>query len=458
MNYPGRAMARISNQRKANSTEHCPPASTEPTQQVCSDKAHSEKRPSAWRKWLAWVVGILCVAVVIAYVGVWYQERPLAIAEVALERGDPRRAVEIVGTYLEKDPENSRALRLKARLLVMMNQPAEAIRLFEKVGVLSPAEMEAMARAYMMQEQWSAALPLLLKASELQPNNPDIWYELTACRVRLGWLQDALQSAEQFVRLSPQKARGYLFIASIQNDLKNRSASLEAFARVLEYDPEARTLQIPPEEFFLEYGRTLLVQGQVEQARRMFQRSIEARPTAAGWAEFGRAHIEEGQELQAEQAWKKALELEKLHVEARQGLAELSLARRQPQQALAWLEPLLESPLLRSSTSYLVQRAYDMLGDGTKAQQWRERTEQLRKQERLMNLVERVALEQPHSFWARVMRAYQFAQQGNWHQAKLLLATVKPETSDEPFVRQLAAALEQRGNLPPLELLPVRHE
>ncbi|GIW96624.1 MAG: hypothetical protein KatS3mg110_4665 [Pirellulaceae bacterium] len=414
-------------------------AAAEPSLTQDGARAAGKGQGSAFRKWATLSVVVVVAAGVFSYVGAWYLERPLALAEAALARGDPRRAVELVGAYLEKDPENSRALRLKARLLVMMNQPAEAIRLFEKVGVYSADEIESMARAYMMQEQWSAALPLLLRAAELQPRNPDVWYELTACRVRLGWLQDALQSAERFVEVSPQKARGYLFIASIQNDLKNRSASLEAFARVLEHDPQASSLQIPPEEFFLEYGRTLLVQGEIERARQMFERSLAARPTASGWAELGRSHIEVGNDQEAEKAWRHALELDNFHVEARQGLAELALQRHEPQQALEHLQPLLGLPLLRSSTAYLVQRAYAMMGDEAQAEQWRKRTEELRERERLINLVERVALEQPHSYWARVMRAYQFAQQGNWNQAKLLLATVKPETSDEPFVRQLAA-------------------
>lgn len=412
----------------------------------------------SWRSWLLVGLVALLAALGLAYWGAWYMERPIAQAEAALARGDPRRAIELVGDYLQKDPENSRALRLKGRLMVMLNQPAEAIRIFEKIGVATPADMEAMARAYMLQGQWSAALPLLLRVSELQPENPDVWYELTACRVRLGWLHDALKSAERFVEVSPHKARGYLFIASIQNDLKNRSASLEAFAKVLEHDPECKTLQIPAEEFFLEYGRTLLVQGQPEQALRMYERSLAVRATAMGWYEKGRAHADLGQDSEAVRAWQEALRLQPTQVEARQGLAEHALQHNQPEAALEWLRPLLQQPMIRSTTSYLAQRAYTMLGDEPNAQAWRKRTEELRQQERLMNLVERVALEQPHSFWARVMRAYQFAQQGNWNQAKLLLATVKPETSDEPFVRQLATALEQRGNLPSLDLLPVRHE
>jgi tetratricopeptide (TPR) repeat protein len=436
-----------------------PQPAADATRQTSETAAlHAGARRTRRRSWLLLAGVTVVAAVVCAYAVAWYMERPLAMAESALVAGQPRRALELVVAYLEKDPENSRAQRLKARLLVMMNQPAEAIRIFEKVGVLTPTEMEAMARAYMLQEQWSAALPLLMKVAELMPQNPDVWYELTACRVRLGWLGDALESAQRFTEVSPHKARGYLFIASIQNDLKNRTASLEAFAKVLEYDPQAETLQIPGEEFFLEYGRTLLVQGQAEQAIAMFERSLGKRPTAAAWAEKGRAHAELGQDQQALAAWQEALRLDPANVDARQGLAEHALQNNQPEAALQWIQPLLQMPLVRSTTTYLAQRAYTMLGDTTQAEQWQKRTEELRRRERLMNLVERVALEQPHSYWARVMRAYQFAQQGNWNQAKLMLATVHPEKSDEPFVRQLAAALEQQGNLPPLELLPVRHE
>ena len=69
----------------------------------------------------------------------------------------------------------------------------------------------------------------------------------------------------------------------------------------------------------------------------------------------------------------------------------------------------------------------------------------------------RVVAESPDSIWARAIRAYRFAESGNWHEAEMLMNAVDTESTDEPFLRQLATSIRRRSTLPALDLLPVHH-
>src|SRR5262245_51807626 len=124
--------------------------------------AAPEARPSGRKRLLR--VGIFFFMATVAaglgtYAAIWYQERPLRRAETALREGAGLEALRLVDEFLIEHPDNSRALSLRARLLVEAGHPNEAIALFAKVGAASAAEMQSWARAYMHLQQWSQAVP-----------------------------------------------------------------------------------------------------------------------------------------------------------------------------------------------------------------------------------------------------------------------------------------------------------
>ncbi|MBM4000475.1 MAG: tetratricopeptide repeat protein [Planctomycetes bacterium] len=405
---------------------------------------------------LAAIVGVAAVG---ASFGVtWYRERPLAEAEAAMDAGDYDAVFSLVSPFLQRYPDNSRALALKARMLVLMRDPSEAIRIFDRIGAANAKDLHAFARAYLLQEHWSVAMPLLEQTARLDPNNADALYELTSCRMRLGFLQEALDSAQRFAELSSSPARGYVFLGSIQNDLKNRAEAASAYAKALELEPDATNLQVPPFDFLDEYARTLLALGRGEEASALLEKSRAIRHSPRNWTMTGRALAGLGRSDEAAAAWRAAIELDPNADQAREDLAGLELRNGNPDKALEWLAPLESRPVLPSSAAYLFQRAHTLRKDEEKAKAWAARTEQLRKGEQIQHAVESVLVEAPQTFWARVVRAYRFAQQGNWVQARTLMATASAEESDDPFVRDLARALEQRGDLPPLDRLPIHRK
>jgi tetratricopeptide (TPR) repeat protein len=308
-----------------------------------------------------------------------------------------------------------------------------------------------------MTEQWSLAIPLLERVGKTSPNDPDVLYELTSCRVRLGNYEDALASASRFANLPGYEARGHVFVAAILRDLGKDNEAVAAYQAALEHDPKAEKMQVPPAQFYLLYGQTLLKLGRAEDALEPLKRSASARETPEVLLELGNAALQLQRLEDAKTAWKRAVQIDPRHAEARESLARAELQQGRAQQAIEWLAPLPDDSLT-VETAYLRQRAYTLLKNDELARQWQERTNQLRKQQQLNAGVNDIVRDSPQSFWAQVVRTYRFAQQGNWRQAELMSERLIREAPAEPFVIELSAAVHRRRDLPSLESFPMnRH-
>lgn len=399
--------------------------------------------------------GLVVLVTILAVWGVQqYRERHLRQAEDALSRGDVQHAYQLVTTFLSERPGHASAKALLARTFVAMGESQPAIQLFDEVGAATTEELQSLGRAYLMQERWSEALPVLSQAIELDPNNADALYEFTSASLRLGLSDAALQSATRFAALPGHEARGWVFVGSIHGDRGNYEQAAAAYLRVLDYSPEAKGLQVRADELLLELGRMLMGNGQPAEAVGYIQRSIDLLPSDDGFVSLGQAKAELGDLDAAVKAWSRAVAISPSNLEAREYLANERLQKSDAEAALKWLQPLESSPSLRAGTAYALQRCYTLLEQPEKAEQWREKTAALRKREKLATTIENLLMEDPHSFWSLVIRAHRFASSGNWEQAELVLNGLKSD-SDDAFVTDLITAVRNRSRLPSLERLPI---
>ena len=437
-----------------------------------------------------WRVVRLAAVVVAATAGalggvVWWQERPLREARSKLD-AKPQDALAIVDQFLEDHPRHSRAAALRGRALVLLGRSSDALRQFDQIGAASAEDVHAWGQAYMLEQQWSLAVPMLKRALDLEPNNSDALREISGCRMQLGLFDEALESAKKYAVIPGNEAFGQELLAKIYHAMGNDKLAADAYDRVLRYRPNARQLHERPDEFFLEFGRTMLNLGRPDDARELFVRSLrlrvewekppqdatktstaEADPgprderqrallIAEGYVLLGNALSQAGKAEQAELTWKEALQREPTNREAIEALADAALQRGDAQAALTMLDPLLRGSERRAGTAYLFQRAYTLLKDEATAQKWAETTATLRKIERRNAAIQNVLVDHPQSFWAQVIRAYRFAQIGNFEQAQLLLDVLDTQQHNEPFVTELAAAVRKRSPLPSLDGLPIK--
>ena len=415
------------------------------------------RRSRSARTRLFWaLLTVFTVAASVVGLVIWYeQDRPLHQIESALKAHQTPLAMQLVGRYLREHPDDVRAQIIKARILVEAGQLAEALRLFHRVGASDATDLHAWAKAHLLRQEWSDALPVLERLLQLSPNDPDALHEITACRSFLGKYSRAFESAERLAQQPGHEARAWLQIGTLHENLTNKHSAVEAWAKVLQYEPKAENLQVSAAEFFGEYGRVLLEDGHPESARDTLERSLTLKEDAEIRACLGQALRQTGDEVGAVAAWKRSLESTPALREPRESLADAALRAGHFEEARNWLEPALTGLNVSSSVTYLMQRVCLASGDREAAQTWQVRTEELRKREKLRSAINHVLVESPESFWARAIRAYQFAEAGNWQQAEVLTSALLAESTRQPFVLELAACVRKRGPLPSLELLPI---
>lgn len=387
-------------------------------------------------------------------VNLW-QERDLTRAGEALQRGDPRRALALSEYFLETHPDNVRGEAVRARALVDLGRSAEAIAIFERIGGATTEEMHAWARAYLLEESWSRGLNMLEQVLRMNPDDVDALYEVSTCRTRLGLFAEAIESAERFASLPGQEARGALLKAVIHNDMSRFDEALVDYAETARLAPDGTGLQVPPEEFFIQYGTVLVNQGKGAEAIPILNQSLAARRTAAALFLLGKARGQAGDVEGARLAWEEAVELDPTGVSPRESLADAALAAGDATQAHRWLDPLREVADGRFQSAYLMQRLAALEKDDAAFTLWQERAAKLREHDQMMLSLEQLMHASPHSFWANVVRAHKFAYLGNWKQAEDLLEALGRTAPEEPFVKDLQEAVRTRGTLPNLERLPV---
>jgi len=424
-------------------------------------KKSSDLSPAGGRKrglayWSIRVCLIAAATAALVYGILVWRDRPLVVAESALEGGDLKYAHYLLTRYLARNPDSHRAMALQARVLVAAGNPDGAIALFDQAGAATDEDRRAWTRALLLTEQWTLAIPLLERSLQSDPENPDVLYELTACRVRMGLFKDALETAQRLARLPGQEARGHVFVGAILRDLGRDAEAAEAYKAVLVHDPKAETLQTPREEFYLQYGQSLLRIGKPQEALEPLKLSAAARETPEVLLELGNAAMHLRRMDDAKLAWKRAVTIHESGVAAREALARAELQDGHPELALKWLEPLPDKDSTLES-AYLRQRAYTLLDKDAEASKWQEQAAALRKKQEFSAELDTLLVDSPESFWARVVRTHRFAQQGSWRQAELMVEMLLREAPAEPFIIELASAVHRRRDLPPLENLPIKH-
>lgn len=342
----------------------------------------STNRRWVWRILVLGVPAVVLSAAIVTAVP-WWRDRPLANIEGQLEQPDGAQpALEAAEAFLARYPASDRALALKARALAGLGRWDEANQIFSKVGARSPEEIRAWATALVHGRRFREALPLLERLLESEPDDPAALRQAVACRFQMGLTAAALDGAERLGRLDGHELEGFFLAGVVHRARGATDQALAKWAHIEALRPDGQGLPIGPAEFFLTYGEDLLLEGLPRTAAVKLNKSRELKDGLAVQLALGKACALSGQAAEAAGAWQRALEHDGGNAEARNGLAELALGDGDAREALAWLEPLLDDPRLSSTTAYLLERIYTVMGNEDELERWQGRTAELRRQEK----------------------------------------------------------------------------
>jgi tetratricopeptide (TPR) repeat protein len=415
------------------------------------------------------VRALVLLATIVAITGlglgivVWWEERPLAQIAYALQRREFRDALTSADRFLADHPHDLRAGIYKARALSGLNRHRDADTVFQQVALTArrfPDDADALrawSTSLLYLEQWDRAIALLETLLETHPSDADALFSVTAARIRARRYEAALESAARLEALPGSADRANVMIGAIHHDRGNRREALAAWEKVLAGNPDAKDLQISSDRFLLMAGDEALFLGMPRRAAAILERSVAQRPSADACTALGKAYAQSGQLKRGIGCWRQALELDSLHPGARQELANSALLAGEPQQTIDWLLPLTDrNGLLDSSGAYLLQRAYARLNQPEEMQRWRERADALRDRENVKGTLSELLQRTSDPFWTSFLLAYQSADDGKWDEAERVMEQLSAQRPKEALVQELAAAVRERGTLPPISRLTGR--
>ena len=163
--------------------------------------------------------------------------RPLlALAELALERGDPEDAVEHLLRLLARSSGDGRAVRLLARAFNAAGQPELAVQQLEGAAQSMPEDVEtrfALASGYLRLERPEAAEKLLREVAEERPI-PQTWVLIGRTYRDYGEYGRAREALERAIEQDPRVPRARFYLGTVELLDRGRGAVEQAIDRFKE--------------------------------------------------------------------------------------------------------------------------------------------------------------------------------------------------------------------------------
>lgn len=430
------------------------------------------------------LIGAGILVVVMTAVGIFaveYMRRgPIREAATKIKEKDFEYAMTVLDEFLIKYPDDVQALSLKAQAHAGKNEFLQCKELFERLhGPSTIDDMVALAKSLTVLEYYTEAynnwIGVMAKigegeldgrsAEEKNTIQAESLYFMSACQTELGQLDRALQTANELMQIPGHQVVGSYLLGLVEIKRGKNNSAIEHWNQVHQQDPNGQLIKVPAAVFQYEIGILKVENGVYEEGIEHLKKSLELNnfsdvPIASNsLVAIGEAYDSLGNDEQARFFWNRQLEFQNQfglppNRPAREGLANLALLKKKPNEAISYLVPLRDQGNLKSSTTYLMQRALSMIGKEKEAGDFEELTKELRATETKVRNIRESLRDRQGTYWAVAVKAWDFAKAGNWRQAEALMATVTEEPAD-PFSVKLRSAIRQKGNLPKLTDIPL---
>lgn len=313
-------------------------------------------------------------------------ERAIKEAKAQLEADKLDAALESFNAILKRSPDNAEALFYLGVIHMRKNQPAEALEYMTRSAALAPANMrvrallatlyeglnrldeaskqykaimsltpgtdeakEAEKNLYLLQiRQYAeggevdAALALATILRRDYANDPRVLHAIGLTFLNFNRVAEAEGTFKRIVEIAPGSAVPHFYLARVYAKAGKMSQAVEAFKKAATLEPSTQIGGRAAVELGLIRGVQYLEQKELALALKEFQSVLAIDPTVL-MALFNAAHIH--RELknwdEAEAGFRKLLEIEPRHLDARLRLAALYLDKNQLIEALRELERVI---------------------------------------------------------------------------------------------------------------------
>jgi tetratricopeptide (TPR) repeat protein len=302
----------------------------------------------------------------------------LAEAKAASVRGNQAVCLEKALDHLARRPWSRAAARLAALSLSQLNYADEAERYYERAGTLSLDDLQIRAYALVRRNRAERAIAVYHEILARSPDNVAALRRLAAVELTLNDNDALMDLSERLIRIPEGAAYGFTLLGVVQHNNDNARAAVEAFERVLELDPELKSMPLPRRLFWSHLCNDLVAVGRTSDARRYLESVVRQSPDASLVDFLGFLFEREGDLEEAERCWHQALELSPRSVAPMLNLGKLAERRKQYPKALDYLKRAEELAPQHYEILYHLSLTYNLMGRKADAALYRKKVEQLR--------------------------------------------------------------------------------
>jgi type IV pilus assembly protein PilF len=198
---------------------------------------------------------------------------------------------------------------------------------------------EAMGRSLATQGKPREGLPYLIKASELDPDNPEIEHEIALVYNEIGEYKLALQHFEKALRLKSDYSEAVNNMGITYSNMKEWDKALTCFQKAI-----SDVLYKTPHYAYRNIGLVYYYKGEYATAIEKYQKALSLSPTyLIVYYDLANTHIALNRFDDAIECYQKAADLSPQSKQASLGLARLYIKMNRQQEAKDELKKIIES-------------------------------------------------------------------------------------------------------------------
>jgi tetratricopeptide (TPR) repeat protein len=290
-----------------------------------------------------------------------------------------RRALD----HLDRHPSDPDGCRLAALCLSRLDYAAEAEPYYSfsrAKGRLSVDDLHTRAMGLSRANLREQAIAAYKEILELQPDDPDALQKLAAIHYSMSHYKEALAVAQRLSRspITSRAVAGYALMGIVHHDEHRPGQAVAANEKVLELDPQLKTLTLPADLFFADLTQDLIDIGRAGEARRHLNRILGLHDNPALLDILGSAYYAEGEEDDAERCWKRAADIDPKFHRPWINLGKLALHRGRLSEAIPYLEKAHSLDRQVFEPAYQLSLAYRRAGRTDESERYRKLAEALR--------------------------------------------------------------------------------
>lgn len=167
------------------------------------------------------------------------KKKAIAKFQKACQSGDFSQAIPAYKELITKTPDDYELFNDLGVMYLETKHLKESEECLRKAVELSEnaVHLNNLGRVYLAQGNHPQAMDVFQKAHELDPTDPQPWYNISVCYLAQDRKEDAFNELKQFLESFPKHANGHINLGILLDDMGDKESALKCYEESIYLDP-----------------------------------------------------------------------------------------------------------------------------------------------------------------------------------------------------------------------------